>query len=68
MQEVEELVLCHNEHPLRKFFGHCNEYKEKLDRCFKVRREREHESPWHLDYLVNGDNELHAAGEKRTSS
>lgn len=33
--EVEALVRCHEEHPYRKFIGHCNDKKHDLDMCFR---------------------------------
>jgi hypothetical protein len=34
---VDALVNCHNENPLAKFWGTCNDQKAALDICFKVR-------------------------------
>jgi COX assembly protein 2 len=33
--EVEELVRCHAEKPVQKFFGACNDAKHWLDTCFR---------------------------------
>lgn len=33
--EVEELVRCHSEKPVLKFFGACNDAKHWLDTCFR---------------------------------
>eukprot|EP01032_Pedospumella_encystans_P010277 gene10277-12029_t len=32
---VDDLVRCHQEKSIAKFFGACNEQKFALDRCFK---------------------------------
>ena len=36
-QTIQALVTCHEQHPVAKFFGVCNEQKAQLDRCFRVR-------------------------------
>lgn len=35
MQVIEALVNCHNDHPIAKFWGVCNDQKWALDRCFR---------------------------------
>jgi COX assembly mitochondrial protein 2 len=40
---VKALVACHEDHSIRKFFGHCNQYKAALDKCFNEEKdERRH--------------------------
>lgn len=36
-QEILALVKCHEENPWKKFLGACNDYKTRLDSCFRVR-------------------------------
>ncbi len=36
MQEVEDLVRCHDEHPFMKFLNVCDASKMALDKCFRV--------------------------------
>ena len=36
-QVVRDLVRCHEEHNIAKFWGKCNAAKDALDACFKVR-------------------------------
>ena len=33
--EIEQLVRCHTDRPIAKFFGVCNDAKHWLDVCFK---------------------------------
>jgi hypothetical protein len=35
-QAVQDLVRCHEEHNIAKFWGACNDYKQALDICFRV--------------------------------
>ena len=35
MQLIEALQECHREHPVAKFWGHCNDQKIALDACFR---------------------------------
>lgn len=35
LQLIEELQLCHRDHPVAKFWGHCNDQKIALDACFR---------------------------------
>jgi COX assembly protein 2 len=37
---VNLLIQCHQEHPVQKFFGACNEYKNAMDSCFKSEKEK----------------------------
>lgn len=37
-QVIDALLECHQENPLSKFWGACNDQKYALDRCFRVRR------------------------------
>ncbi|KAL4523646.1 hypothetical protein Ndes2437A_g00231 [Nannochloris sp. 'desiccata'] len=32
---IEALIKCHNDHPIAKFVGVCNDQKWALDRCFR---------------------------------
>ena len=32
---IEQLHRCHAEHPYRKFFGICNDFKRALNRCLQ---------------------------------
>lgn len=34
-QVIAELFQCHDDHPFKKFLGHCNDKKAALDRCLK---------------------------------
>ena len=34
-QVIEALITCHEDHPVAKFFGVCNDQKWALDRCFR---------------------------------
>jgi COX assembly protein 2 len=33
------LVSCHDDNPIGKFFGVCNDVKIQLDKCFKAEKE-----------------------------
>ena len=35
LQQIEDLETCHQEHPIAKFWGTCNDQKYALDRCFR---------------------------------
>ena len=35
---VQELVKCHENHPMTKFFGACNDAKTNLDNCFRAEK------------------------------
>eukprot|EP00891_Asterochloris_glomerata_P009468 jgi/Astpho2/9468/gw1.00145.146.1_t len=35
LQQIEDLETCHQEHPIAKFWGICNDQKYALDRCFR---------------------------------
>ena len=37
---VQNLVRCHEEYKVGKFFGACNRAKVELDQCFKVEKEK----------------------------
>lgn len=40
---IQALVACHEQYPMMKFFGQCNEFKAAMDTCFreeKVERRR----------------------------
>lgn len=58
MQEVQDLVKCHDEHPFLKFFNACGSAKVALDACFKVRycarARRPHGSSVFVGALVPG--------------
>eukprot|EP01031_Cornospumella_fuschlensis_P029947 gene29946-36168_t len=68
-QFVLELVKCHEEHKIGKWFGSCNEAKSALDRCFKdekearrrenARQAREFDAIWEAH--VNKKMEMEAA-------
>ncbi|KAL3160493.1 hypothetical protein ABBQ32_010804 [Trebouxia sp. C0010 RCD-2024] len=32
---IEDLQACHCDHPVAKFWGHCNDQKIALDACFR---------------------------------
>lgn len=32
---IVKFKLCHQEHPVAKFWGACNDLKKQLDRCFR---------------------------------
>ncbi|CAK9206867.1 unnamed protein product [Sphagnum troendelagicum] len=32
---IENFKKCHEDHPVQKFFGVCNDLKIELDRCFR---------------------------------
>ena len=32
---VQDLVKCHEENPITKFFGACNDVKTAMDKCFR---------------------------------
>ena len=32
---IKQLLACHKEHPTRKYFGKCNEFKLSLNRCLQ---------------------------------
>ncbi len=34
-QIIENFKKCHEDHPVQKFFGVCNDLKIELDRCFR---------------------------------
>lgn len=34
-ENIENLLNCHKDFPVKKFFGHCNRYKEELDACLQ---------------------------------
>jgi hypothetical protein len=36
MQEVRDLVKCHDDNPFMKFLNSCNDTKIALDMCFRV--------------------------------
>lgn len=42
-EAILQLEKCHRDHPIRRFFGICNDAKAALDKCFSdeylVRRE-----------------------------
>ena len=35
---VRELVKCHDDNPVTKFFGACNDAKYAMDSCFKAEK------------------------------
>ena len=35
LQLIEALQECHRDHPIAKFWGHCNDQKIALDACFR---------------------------------
>ena len=35
VQQIEALIKCHNDHPVAKFWGVCNDQKWALDFCFR---------------------------------
>ncbi|XP_068676018.1 COX assembly mitochondrial protein 2 homolog [Montipora capricornis] len=35
LEIIKQLHRCHDEHPLGKFFGKCNDLKRALDTCLK---------------------------------
>ena len=37
---VNNLVRCHEEYQIGKFFGACNQAKVELDKCFKMEKEQ----------------------------
>ena len=37
---VAALLKCHEDHPMAKFWGKCNEEKAALDWCFKLEKEK----------------------------
>lgn len=37
--EILSLQECHKTNPLNKFFGVCNDYKTKLDACFRKEKD-----------------------------
>ncbi len=37
-QEIIELKRCHEENPVAKFWGVCNQTKYELDECFKAEK------------------------------
>mmetsp|Transcript_30415 Transcript_30415/g.40157 ORF Transcript_30415/g.40157 Transcript_30415/m.40157 type:complete len:80 (+) Transcript_30415:18-257(+) len=38
-EAVEALLKCHEENPVMKFFGECNDAKAILDKCFREEKE-----------------------------
>mmetsp|Transcript_32963 Transcript_32963/g.55546 ORF Transcript_32963/g.55546 Transcript_32963/m.55546 type:complete len:82 (+) Transcript_32963:100-345(+) len=38
-QIVQDLIKCHEDHSIGKFFGACNDVKAALDACFKEEKE-----------------------------
>eukprot|EP00210_Caulerpa_lentillifera_P004122 g3930.t1 len=43
-KEILELIACHQEHPIAKFVGVCNEAKHELDSCMKADRKQKRAS------------------------
>ncbi|KAH9258084.1 hypothetical protein BASA81_003647 [Batrachochytrium salamandrivorans] len=37
--EIGDLLECHKEHSVAKFWGKCNDVKTALDKCLKVEKE-----------------------------
>jgi hypothetical protein len=37
---VDNLIRCHEENKIGKFFGACNQAKVELDKCFKIEKEQ----------------------------
>lgn len=37
---VDLLVKCHEEKPMGKFFGACNDFKYQMDKCFKQEKDK----------------------------
>ena len=37
--QVDALTKCHEDHPIAKFWGKCNQQKAAMDRCFKIEKE-----------------------------
>jgi COX assembly protein 2 len=38
VKQIDELVACHAENPIAKFWGVCNEAKWALDRCLREQK------------------------------
>ena len=36
---IKNLILCHEENKISKFFGACNDVKAELDWCFKMEKD-----------------------------
>ena len=39
-QVVENLIRCHDEYKIGKFFGACNQAKVELDQCFRIEKDQ----------------------------